>query len=623
MVYITSVFGHGGMRNPPVAGDMTKPTFGRSKALVKRGALKLAICFKTKVWTVPLQDRLTWRIGRSMRCDIQVPDPRVADCHAILTHCSNTVGQGEIELKGLGGHLIKVAGRLVSEAVVLPGVSFWLGQTEFRVIALAPEDGRVTNAEVLGSNTGPDRDESAAETVVKLAELLKAENLPTLRQKTVAMAAYCVEGARGFLAEVLNDRELVLSAKLRFASDEAALAESCREVIDRCLETRELVFASGLKPQPGQAENPNPLARYAVAACVPILDERDRVKAILYVDHFLDKGTHSVRAAEFLVWLAYYYRLIAANLSLRAQLEERVTRLARSVRDSAGMVAESLAMRQVLERARRIAASDVPVLILGETGVGKEMLAKFIHEQSARRGKPFEAINVSGFSDSLFESEMFGHVKGAFTGAIGYRAGAFERAIGGTLFLDEVGDLPAHLQVKLLRALSTHSVRPVGADVDLPVDVRLLFATSQKPRKLRKDFYHRINGIDVRIPPLRERRDDIVPLARHFLLKYGGTDKRLSPAAEKRLLEYAWPGNVRELEKVVQATTVLCAAAEIAPEDIELRHAESPSQHLEDVERRHIARVLRQQDGNRTRAAKVLGIALSTLHLKIKKYKLD
>ena len=251
---------------------------------------------------------------------------------------------------------------------------------------------------------------------------------------------------------------------------------------------------------------------------------------------------------------------------LRTRRQELGTRTAKQV-DPDGMVIASEAMRRVVDLARRVGQVDSTVLVTGESGVGKELVARLIHDASTRTGGPFVAINCGAVPEGLLESELFGHARGAFTGAAQDRPGLFEAAQGGTLFLDEIGEMPPAMQVKLLRALQEHEVRRVGENKNRKVDARVVAATNRDlaaevhAARFRQDLYYRLRVVEIRVPPLRERRDDILPLARTFLLDAGGRLGRkvsgFTPAAAQQLVRYDWPGNVRELENAVERAVIL------------------------------------------------------------------
>ena len=305
-----------------------------------------------------------------------------------------------------------------------------------------------------------------------------------------------------------------------------------------------------------------------------------------------------------------------------------------------GLIGGSSHVRKLVATIRRVAASDVPVLIEGETGSGKELVARGIHDASARRERPFIVVNCGAISPELIESELFGHEKGAFTGATAQRKGAFELANNGTIFLDEIGELPLTLQPKLLRVLEQKEVKRVGGNDLLLADVRILAATNRNLREevarkaFREDLYFRVGAITVPIPPLRDRREDVAPIARHFLSGMGntasGTVPALSPAALDALISHDWPGNVRELRNAIQRAVVMAEGGELTGPDFSfLRQPAKPGaepeipsglSRWERAERTNILGELARQMGNKSKTARELGIAKSTLFEKLKKY---
>ena len=296
-------------------------------------------------------------------------------------------------------------------------------------------------------------------------------------------------------------------------------------------------------------------------------------------------------------------------------------------------------MEATLALARRVARTDATVLIEGETGTGKEMLARFIHAESPRREGPFVPVNCAALPESLIEAELFGHEKGAFTGAIGRRAGCFETASGGTLLLDEVTEIPLALQAKLLRALQEGEVVRIGSSHPVKVDPRVIAVTNRDLRtevaagRFRQDLFYRLNVVALRPPALRERPGDIALLARHFLAKYasdyGSAADRFSAAALERLVGHRWAGNVRELENVVQRAVILCSGDEVAPEDVVLEDAPAAAPEavhtggrtIMELERDVILSTLDRLNGNRTHTAKALGITVRTVRNRLRKYR--
>ena len=298
------------------------------------------------------------------------------------------------------------------------------------------------------------------------------------------------------------------------------------------------------------------------------------------------------------------------------------------------LIAESPAMQPVLRLMERVGPSDANVLILGEHGTGKEVVARWLHASSPRAERPMIAVNLGGIPDGLFESELFGHVRGAFTDAKSDRVGRFELAEGGTLFLDEIGNLPLPQQAKLLRVLETGEFERVGASRPRRADVRVLAATNAdiqaevKAGRLREDLLFRLNTVEIRLPPLRERRPDIALLAAHFLRRYAGRYRKtlgegLAPDAMEMLLRHAWPGNVRELDHAVERAVLLAEGPAVRARDLGLDNsggAALDQMSLEDVERVLIQKALTRAAGNVSEAAEALGLSRSALYRRLKRH---
>ena len=309
-----------------------------------------------------------------------------------------------------------------------------------------------------------------------------------------------------------------------------------------------------------------------------------------------------------------------------------------SLEGTSELIGGSPSMGQVKVLIRKVAPTDSTVLILGETGTGKELIARALHKQSLRSDKPFVAINCGGLPESLIESELFGHRKGAFTGADEHRVGLFEVADGGTLFLDEIGELPKSMQAKLLRVLESGEIRRVGDNNSFTVDVRVVCATHRNLEKMvaegdfREDLMFRINTFEIRLPPLRERIDDIPALATHLVRRFKShlrkNDTAFTPEAEAALMRHHWPGNVRELANVVEHAAILCDDGPISPLHLPSRFGSSATlrgphfkiggaQTLRDMEVVAIYQALERHKGNKPKAAEELGISLKTLYNKL------
>jgi DNA-binding NtrC family response regulator len=299
------------------------------------------------------------------------------------------------------------------------------------------------------------------------------------------------------------------------------------------------------------------------------------------------------------------------------------------------MLGESRAMQPVRRLLDKIAPSDANVLVTGEHGTGKEVVARWLHAASPRAGRPLVTVNAGGLSEGVFESEMFGHVRGAFTDAKTDRVGCFELADGGTLFLDEIANVPLSQQAKLLRALENGEVQRVGSSKTRHVDVRVIAATNADvsqlvaEKRFREDLLYRLNTVEIRIPPLRDRKEDVPLLANYFLRqqagRYGKPVREFAPDAMRALLEHAWPGNVRELRHAVERAVLLAQGTTVGADDVELRAkpAAAPSideMTLEDAERWLITRALQRHDGNVSRAADALGVSRSALYRRLQHF---
>lgn len=330
----------------------------------------------------------------------------------------------------------------------------------------------------------------------------------------------------------------------------------------------------------------------------------------------------------------------------RRKLVRRVHRLEEVLAgpsEQAGMVGRSSEMQRVHELVQRLADVDTTVTITGESGTGKELVARAIHGRGPRAHQPFVAINCAAMPASLLESELFGHVKGAFTDARADRPGLFVDAHGGTIFLDEIGELPVELQPKLLRVLQERRVRPVGGSKEVEFDARVVAATNRDLEReveqgsFREDLFYRINVVEVSVPPLRARGNDVLLLAAHFIARYASAlDKDVTsivPAAAQKLLAYAWPGNVRELQNCIERAVTLCKFSELGVDDLPAKvrdfhpdrlviEGTAPSDFapMEEIERRYVERVYAATGGNKSLAASILGFNRKTLYRKLRRY---
>ncbi len=382
-----------------------------------------------------------------------------------------------------------------------------------------------------------------------------------------------------------------------------------------------------------------------IALCSRVAGAQPDVPVIVLTGHgSLESAVSAMRAGAY-DYLTKPVNTEVLSVSVERALEHgRLRREVRRLRDEVGrvnpartLVGSSRAMRELLDLTVRVASTDATVLITGESGTGKEVVARAIHGMSERRAGPFVAINCAAVPHHLLESELFGHVRGAFTDARNARPGLFVEANGGTLFLDEVGEMPMEMQAKLLRALQERTVRPVGGNQELPFDARVIAATHQdleaqvEDRRFREDLFYRIAVVIVPVPTLRERCDDVPVLAQHFLGRFTARfNKKVAgfdPAATSRMVAYGWPGNVRELENCIERAVALTRNEHITVDDLPERirsfqperllpPAEEATElmTLAELERRYLQRVLALVSGNKSRAARVLGLDRRTLY---------
>jgi transcriptional regulator with GAF, ATPase, and Fis domain len=494
------------------------------------------------------------------------------------------------------------------------------------------------------------------------------------------------DAERGFLILFAEDGdEMVFQCSRNFAKEPVDSPEYTisRSIARRVLESAEPVVAvNAVEDERFKDIQSISVLGLRSVLCLPFR-MRDRVRGVLYIDNRLQKGVFSRNDVRMLEALADHaaaaierarlfrslqeksaeleesnHRIESLNRRLQAvvntqEVELEETREALRMRERElqtkfnykAIVGTSPAMREVLHLLDRVIESEMPVLILGESGTGKELIARAIHYNGPRRRERFVSENCGALTDTLLESELFGYVRGAFTGADRNKKGLFEQAHRGTLFLDEVGETSPDMQKKLLRALQEGEIRPVGGKEVIPVDVRVISASNRDLLRLarenafREDLYYRLNVLQISLPPLRHRREDIPLLLSHFLEKHAARAQRPVPRIEKRVLDlleaYHWPGNVRELENEAQKMVALSEGVvteEVlsepvrsgpAPETVPEGGVRNLDALVEQVEREEIARALRASAGNKTRASALLGISRFTLQRKLDKYSLD
>ncbi len=576
-----------------------------------------------------------YRIGALEENEIQVPHVAVSRRHAVLE-----VQEGRLWIRDLGSkNGTWINGERVDEGELLPGDVLGLGPVRLTVTPAPPEDAELaiqvpecsrravrspedteTGTEDLGSEEV--RAAAMAEVVAELAEA----GTPTFGPALSALARWC-EADGAVLLEIEGGEEIIRSAVGANGTSEAA-----REVAGT---VRSAVGARGGTTSGWTATRRH---RAAWAACSR---GSRRAVAVAVID--------PCRRPPIVEPLLRMTARLMAGLLERAERAGddcgRERSLPELVFPEGHVLGTSTAMRGVYEQLRQLVDGEIPILLLGETGVGKELLARTIHLSSPRRSGPFVAVNCAAIPSELLEAELFGIEKGVATGVSG-REGKLQQASGGVLFLDEIGEMPLELQPKLLRVLQAMEVHPVGARRAIPVDVRLVTATNcdigrrVREGKFRRDLYYRIAGYTLEIPPLRERRRDIPALVEHFLNRYaaevGKPIRGLTAGALEALVEAPWPGNVRQLEHEVRrlvyrcpphhaidtsllSPDVLFPTAEIDLDSLRIESDLNIERHTAELERRLITLALARTRGNRSRAAKLLGISRNGLALKMQR----
>jgi len=500
--------------------------------------------------------------------------------------------------------------------------------------------------------SAPADDDDRSQLLLRTSEILNSIlSFEEVVQRTMDLAIRCLKAERGIIF-LLDDKDRFVPITQANVESEcvADAMQYSESILRRAAEDH--VLCSGNAVADRRFSQYESIAAFHIKSfmCVP-LKRMGKIVGTMYVDSRSLENAFDAKDVQFLRTLANQAGIAIENArlhdKLRAENTQLRTEIKRSIGEGRTIVGEDAKIRRVLEIVERVADSNATVLVTGESGTGKEMIARAIHQQSGRLGKPFVALNCAAIPEALLESELFGHMKGAFTGAQANKLGKFEAADGGTLFLDEIGDMAVALQAKILRVLQEGVIEPVGSNKTRNVDVRIVAATNRnlaqmvQEGKFREDLYYRLNVIVLELPALRERPSDVPRLLAHFLEKCRTAKTALrgfSPEALTLLKAYAWPGNIRELENTVLRMTLLCASEIAAPDDVRplleggarlVRPGASPAatvatadsvRKLDDMEREAIVAALARFEGSRISAAHALGISVRKLQYKIKEY---
>ncbi|MBZ4419910.1 sigma 54-interacting transcriptional regulator [Myxococcus sp. RHSTA-1-4] len=601
-----------------------------------------------KVRSVSLHKRIT-SIGRGPDNDVQLEDPGVPDSALHVTFDGSRYEVGSL------GATFQVNGKRRDAHALSTGDVVRVGATEL-VFARedaprAPPPPPSTPPREVMRTSNPDS-HTAELPGVPGRELLLLRRLTAFSERLLGLydverileslmdeAIEVTRADKGFLILMESGEPRVKVARnvsrenIEDAVEKDKISDSIIAKVVK--EQKPLIVADALdSPEFNKSESVVNLRVHSVM-CVPLMHKGD-LFGVIYVGNDRLVNRFEPKSADMLTIFAAQASLILQNAMLVNDLKLDNTELRRKLEDQryGDIVGACQGMRDVYKRIDKIAPTDISVLITGETGTGKELIAREIHRRSPRAKGPFITINCGAIPENLLESELFGHVKGAFTGAVATKAGKFQAAIGGTLFLDEIGEMPLQLQVKLLRALQEKIVYKVGDNRGEPVDIRVVAATNKvledevKKNTFREDLYYRLNVVTLKLPPLRERGEDVVVLGRFFLQKYArefnSKARGFTPSATVSMRKYGWPGNIRELENRLKKAVVLADKPLLGPDDLDLKPENLEPimpllQAKEEFQKRYINEVLARNNGNRTKTAKDLGVDPRTIFRHLEK----
>ena len=567
-------------------------------------------------------------IGSSADNDVVLPDPLIGDAYASIHFDGQTYTIATLHRKAE----VVVNGKKRSKHKLSHDDKLVIGSCELRFALI---------------DDAPIVEEEAAATVADLdayhklfafsEQLMHQRDLGELLEALMDHIIEITNADKGFLILMEGDvLDIKVARNLKRENIADAISQLSDSIIAKVVQSRRPVIISDAMHDAEFAAAKSVMQlRLTSVICAPLLD-RGRLLGLIYVGNDSVVDLFQDQTMKVLSVFAAQASLIVANALLLDELrvDNRKMHEKLELFRFGEIVGTSPVMQQVFRRVEKIAPTDISVLITGETGTGKELIAREIHTRSPRTGKPFVTINCGAIPENLLESELFGHVKGAFTGAVSTKQGKFQAADGGTLFLDEVGEMQLELQVKLLRAIQEKVVIRVGDTRPESVDIRILAATNRDLEKeiaagrFREDLYYRLNVLNLHLPPLRARGDDIVVVARYLLSRYtrefDAKVKGFSPNATVAMRKHAWPGNIRELENRIKKAIVLCDSSVIGPDDLGLTADVLPSimtlaDAKEKFQREYINEVLALNNGNRTKTARDLGVDPRTIFRHLEK----
>jgi transcriptional regulator with GAF, ATPase, and Fis domain len=584
-----------------------------------------------------LHKRLT-TLGASADNDIVLPDPLLAESQAYIEcdgqdhHLVVIEGATEVFVNGKRRRRHKLADR----------DQIRMGNTELSFCLRDEAPGhpqgpgpRQDPGAGPGAAPAPRRQGDDVDSLRRLyefsARLLCTYEINTLLDQLMDAVIEITSASKGFLVLLEGEQQHIKVARnLRRETLGDPGGQLSDSIVDKVIKTRRpLILSDALSDEEFQNAKSVMNLRLSSVMCVPLL-ERGNLLGLIYVGNDSVRSLFVEEDLQVLTVLAAQASLLIRNALLvnELRLESRLLNEQIEQMRYGSIIGTCAAMQEVFKKVGKVAGTDISVLITGETGTGKELIAQEIHRRSPRAKAPLVTINCGAIPEHLLESELFGHIKGAFTGAVQNKQGRFHVANGGTVFLDEIGEMPLQLQVKLLRVLQEKVVVRVGDTRSEPVDIRVLAATNRdllaeiKAGRFREDLYYRLNVVQIHLPPLRDRGDDVMVIAKYLLRRYekefGGKSKGLSPSAVVAIRKYGWPGNIRQLENHLKKAIVLSDHALLSPEDLGLSEDVLPpvlplQEAKERFQRQYIGEVLALNNGNRTKTARDLGVDPRTI----------
>jgi transcriptional regulator with GAF, ATPase, and Fis domain len=570
---------------------------------------------------MPIYKKIT-TIGRAGGNDVCIEGQGVADYHAQIVFDGRDFNLSEVDREGDIG----INGKKKRRAKLFHNDRIELGNTEL-VFSIYDE------GVPLASEADDDAGEIAG--LRKLYEfstrLMDIKDVSELLKALMDAVVEVTHADKGFLLLVRDEQpEIAVARSLRQEDIPHGVRHLSDSILHKVLtQKRPLIVSDALHDEEFKSSESVMNLKLCSVMCAPLIAQ-GQMLGLLYVGNDNVVNLFEEKSLDVLTVFAGQAALILQNALLLDQLKSDRDRLQERLdsKKFGELVGSCPGLVEVYKKVEKVAGTDISVLITGETGTGKELIAREIHNRSPRKGGPFVVVNCGAIPENLMESELFGHVRGAFTGAVATRQGKFQLADGGTLFLDEIGEMPVALQVKLLRSLQERVVVKVGDSKPERVDIRVVAATHRnleeriRTGEFREDLYYRLNVVNLHLPPLRERGDDVMVIAKFLLSKYAeeysSKVKGFTPNALIAMRKYTWPGNVRQLENRIKKALVLCDRSLIGPEDLDLfpealEPIMSLSQAREDFQRRYILEVLERNNGNRTKTARDLGVDPRTI----------